>query len=160
MIFQKFSVYVFLGTLEFYILATLLDSASTISFYFLVSFFKYNRHSLAYRTHLKMFFRDCLLGVGSGVSFGDFWQSGVHCGKFRKIQKSDVLVVRKKLPCCQHHCSMVCAVIIRSRIVFSLYAFPWKHTISTSVDDISFFKSFTPYFRDSDFYICITIKSS
>ena len=39
---------------------------------------------------------------------------------------------------------MVCAVIIRSRIVFSLYAFTWKHTISTSVDDISFFKWFTP----------------
>ena len=92
MIFQIFFVYVFLGTLEFYILP-LLDWASTVSFYFLESFFKYTL--LAYRTHLKMLFRDCLLGVGSGVSLGDFWQSGVHCGKFHKVQKSDVIVVKK-----------------------------------------------------------------
>ena len=28
--------------------------------------------TLAYRTHLNMIIRDCLLGVGLGVSFGDF----------------------------------------------------------------------------------------
>ena len=43
-----------------------------VSFYFLVSFFKYKIDTLAYRTHLKMIIRDCLLGVGLGVSFGDF----------------------------------------------------------------------------------------
>ena len=47
----------------------LLDSG--ISFYFLVSFLS-TIDTLAYCTHLKMIIRDCLLGVGLGVSFGDF----------------------------------------------------------------------------------------